>query len=114
MAVKAVRASVAQTIVPIWGLPTAGGDVFLDGGRLDLEAGGDAATVLILTNGTAAAAGTLAYLVLKVGGTPLPGLLPMGAKGMVVNAPGGLGIKTVGATAGTITGYLTGVEHPRT
>lgn len=123
MATKPFRSSVAASIVQAWAPINSAGVVQLRGGLLAIESGTPAAglnPVLILTDGTAAAAGTLAYI--PLGGTASfagqgPAAVPFdfGAKGVSVSGAGGLGVKFAQSSvgAGTVTGYFHGVEDSR-
>ena len=123
MATKAFRSSVAATPVQAWALPNTGAAINIGGGVLALERGTAVLpnnAVACLTDGTAAAAGTLAYIplggtVTAVGAGPPAIPFSFGERGIWVDELGGLGVKLIPDTvgAGTVTGFFHGVEKTR-
>jgi len=123
MAVKPFRSTVAATPVQAWAPLVSSNMVRLKGGLLGIEVGTAVLPnniVIAILNGTAAAAGTLAYVplggtVTAVGAGPPAVSFTFGDDGVDGTAAGGIAVKIMGnAGAGTITGYLYGKEQRRT
>lgn len=123
MAIKPIRVSVGPTTVQAWAPLTSLHTITLRGGLLALERGTAVLpnnAVATLLDGTAAAAGTLAYIPLGgsatfAGAGPAAVPFDFGDDAVYVSGAGGLGIRLDPATVGlgTITGYFRGRERRR-
>jgi hypothetical protein len=98
--------ALSTTAVPAF-TPAANKRISCTGGQVAAIAAG-ADLVIQLTDGTAAAAGTLATFVIDSAGAPT--YLDFGQGGIQATGTRGLGIKTL-ASAGTVGGFLRGREE---